>query len=290
MPKANGKKYNELTNEDKDKIIELYSSGLTYKEVIKQFPITKRALPKVIKEYGINAKRKNGYTLNEDYFEVIDTEHKAYWLGFIAADGCITETNYFAISLKDKDILEELKADIEFSGDIYSPKSNQGTYYRINFSSKKICDDLRKLGITERKSLSYNKLPNIRHGLLRHFIRGYFDGDGTIYSSITKTYNPNKTSFTNNYAMRIIATKDFCKALLNEIYSEIGYTGKITKSNNEYMFYYSIYKNQALVNFYWYLYHNSSIYLKRKHRIWLKFMGSLEEKSSMEKQGELLED
>lgn len=289
MPKANGKKYNELTKEDKDKIIELYSSGLTYKEVMDKFPITKRALPKVISEYGINAKRKNKYTLNENYFENITTEHQAYWLGFIAADGCITDANYFAISLKDKDILMQLKADINFSGDIYSPKNNQGVYYRINFSSEKFCNDLRKIGITERKSLSYNKLPNIRHGLIRHFIRGYFDGDGTIYSSTTKTYNPKNVSITENYAMKIIATKEFCKELTDEIFSEIGYVGKIVKSKSEHMYYYSIYKNQALKDFYWYLYHNSSIYLKRKHKIWLNFLGSLEEKSSMEKQGELLE-
>lgn len=283
MPVAKGKTYKDLTREDKNKIVELYSSGLTYKEILNVFPVTRRSLPLIMKEYNINSKRKNGYSLNEEYFKDITNEHQAYWLGFIAADGCITESNYFAISLKDKDILEEFKKDINFSGDVYSPKSKAGTYYRINFSSKEFCDNLRTLGILERKSLTYNNLPNIRHGLLRHFIRGYFDGDGTIYSAITTTHNPKGISYTENYAMKIIATKGFCEKLKNEIYEEIGYEGKIVKSKNKEMFYYSIYKNKALHDFYWYMYHNSSIYLKRKHDTWKKFLGSLEEKSSMEK-------
>lgn len=52
------------------------------------------------------------------------------------------------------------------------------------------------------------------------------------------------------------------------------------------MYYYCIYKNQALIDFYWYIYCNSSIYLKRKHNIWMNFLGSLEEKSFKEKWGE----
>lgn len=278
MPKAKGKNYRQLSDDDKNLIIKLYSSGLNFKEIMEIIPMTKRALPQVLKENNINTKRRNRYSLNEDYFETIDTEHKAYWLGLIAADGCITSANYFAITLKDEDILKELKKDLHFSGDIYSPQSKYGIYYRINFSSKKICNDLRKLGISENKSLTYNNFPNIRHGLIRHFIRGYFDGDGSIGGYTTTTYNPKNISKVKNYSMNIIATEQFCKNLYEEIYSEIGYKGKINKSyNSKFMFYYTIYKNSALKDFYWYIYHNCSIYLKRKYNIWNEFLGSLEE-------------
>ena len=289
MPKGLGKGYKELTKKEKEAIVKSYNDGIYIKDLIKLYKTTKRAIPMVLKEYNINSKRKNRYTLNENYFETIDTEHKAYWLGFIAADGCITKTNYFAISLKDEDILLKFKNDLEYTGEVYNPQYNKGEniYSRINFSSKKLCDDLRKLGIYENKSLTYNKLPNIPDNLMHHFIRGYFDGDGSINRSGSWTYHSKiKNTYSDHYYIRykvcIIATYDFCVNLNNYIKDKINYNGKIRKHNKSEMYYYNIYDKKALKNFYEYIYKDATIYLNRKYNIWKDFLGSYEEKSSLE--------
>lgn len=275
MAKALGRNENMLTIEEKESIVNDFLIGMEVRDLIIIYNTTKRAIPKILKEYGINTKRKNRYTLNENYFEIIDTEHKAYWLGFIAADGCITNTNYFAIALKDEDILLQLKRDLEYTGDVYAPKQNLNTdYYRLNFSSKKLCDDLRALGIHECKSLSYNSLPNLDNALMPHFIRGYFDGDGSLYQGESFNYNKDRTEkyFNSYFRFNIIATESFCSCLNNYLKDIIHYEGKIHPHSNSDMYYYNVYSKQAILNLYNYLYTNSTVYLNRKYNIWQDFL------------------
>ena len=276
MPISKGKNYKALSCEEKDLIVEAFCSGENIPELVKKFKTTRRAIPEVLKEYDIYTLRKGRYTLDEDYFNSIDTERKAYWLGLIAADGCVTESNYFAISLKDREILEKLKNDLNFSGDIYIPKTKEGTYYRLNFSSKRICDALRSCGISERKSLIFNDLPKMRSGLIRHFFRGYFDGDGTISSSVSTTVNTHSSYTHDNYQMHIIATDKFCEVIKEIVYEETGYELSIVQSKSKGMSYAKIFKNKALKDMYWYMYHNTDLYLERKHNKWLQFLSSLE--------------
>lgn len=280
MPAPNGKGYKQLTEKDKIEIVEAFHSGKTVAEIVRELKTTRRAVPQVLKEFELPTKRKNRYHLNENYFKEIDTPEKSYWLGLIASDGCITSKNYFAIALKDKDLLERLKDALEFTGDVYIPKTKKGTYYRINFSSKIMCDDLRRHGIKENKSKSYDKLPNIRKGLIRHFIRAYFDGDGCISSSVSTTHINGKKYKNNNYQAYIVATEGFCKEFQKLLYEETGYECRIKDSRTPEMKYAKIFDNQCLYDFYWYIYHNCDLYLERKHDKWKEFLGSLEERSS----------
>ena len=280
MSKGLGKGYKDLNKEEKEAIVEDYYKGIMVKDLIKIHNTTRRAVPAVLKEYNINTRRKNHYTLNEDYFETIDTEHKAYWLGFIAADGCITDTNYFAISLKDRDILLELKKDLEYTGEIYYPEynNNENIYSRINFSSKKICNDLRKHGIHENKSFTYNNLPNISDDLMPHFIRGYFDGDGSVYvSKSRKNINKGSDKVYNTYNFNIIATKEFCENLNAYLSPILLYNSKIPKHVGSNMYYYKISNKDILIKIYNYLYKDSTIYLNRKYNIWREILGSITE-------------
>ena len=285
MPKGLGKGYAQLTEEEKNNIVIDYYKGISIKDLIKIHKTTQRAVPQVLKERDINTNRKNHYTLNENYFEIINTEHKAYWLGFIAADGCITETNYFAMSLKDKEILLELKKDLEYTGDIYitSSSTEDYKYYRINFSSKKLCDDLRNLGIYENKSLTYDNLPDISDDLMPHFIRGYFDGDGSINSYYVRKYTDKKGKQKKRktpllrFSFGIVATENFCVELNNYLKNIINYDGKINKHNTKPVSYYNICDKKAMKRFYNYIYNNATIYLVRKYNIWQDFLGSLEE-------------
>jgi hypothetical protein len=121
---------------------------------------------------------------NEDYFEIIDTPEKAYFLGFIFADGCLIdnpkEYRYklnIKIHNKDEEILKKFISLLDSEVEIW--RSNHRDISEIGFSSKKMINDLKNLGLHQNKTYTID-YPNIDENLERHFLRGYFDGDGCI--------------------------------------------------------------------------------------------------------------
>ncbi len=132
---------------------------------------------------------------NEDYFENIDTEEKAYWLGFIAADGSVVKSSeynsyrlYINLSHVDKNHLEKFRNAIgandivlqEYTSTIGFCNPNGTTTSRIVLNSLKLCEDLAKYHIHQRKSYDI-EMPNIDNDLIPHYLRGLFDGDGSYY-------------------------------------------------------------------------------------------------------------
>jgi hypothetical protein len=118
---------------------------------------------------------------NHSYFENIDSEDKAYFLGFIYADGYIVKNgrNRLIINIhtKDQHILEDLIVCIDGKMNIWNQKGRN--ICQISISGKKIVEDLIKHGLHQNKTFTI-KYPNIPVELERHFLRGYFDGDGCI--------------------------------------------------------------------------------------------------------------
>lgn len=120
--------------------------------------------------------------LNENYFEVIDTERKAYWLGLIMADGCVrnADSRYcLSISLKNEDgyLIENFKNDLESEANVYVDSYKR---HSIKVWSKKLFNDLHRHGVFPNKT-GNETFPNINDNLKHHFVRGFFDGDGTIH-------------------------------------------------------------------------------------------------------------
>jgi hypothetical protein len=127
--------------------------------------------------------RKSKYTLNHHFFDVIDTEEKAYWLGFITADGCIhvgaDGKRRVSVQLADYDANHLQKMARDFGSDqpvrCYSKRSEAV----IVFSSLPLVRSLDLLGVGPRKS-GVVKPWDGPAVLLRHYWRGMVDGDGTI--------------------------------------------------------------------------------------------------------------
>jgi hypothetical protein len=144
-----------------------------------------------IKEYNKNIDRKQKnyvkrkkYFYDEEFFENINNEEKAYFLGFVFADGSVVyDKKKFRYQLtlklhtKDNHILESFIKSV--NGEMKVWKHRQREISEVHFSGKKITNDLIKLGATPRKTFTLC-YPNIDKNLERHFLRGYFDGDGCI--------------------------------------------------------------------------------------------------------------
>lgn len=146
---------------------------------------------------GIHSNRR----VRQDIFSSIDTEFQAYLLGLYASDGNINEKRKtFRIHVQEqdaniiytiKDIIAPDSRTFTFQNRVcISPRNgkvyNGSNSFGVDINSSKICNDLVNLGIGYNKTYSENKIPNINKDLIRHFIRGYFDGDGTISGSYVK--------------------------------------------------------------------------------------------------------
>jgi len=165
--------------------------------------------------------KKRLYTLNESYFEIIDTQDKAYFLGLTVADGNISKKlpnrqQVLKLGLIDKEPLEVFAKYLETNKKIYTidnsknkSRYSQKTSYRLDITSQKICDDLANLGVLPNKTFNEN-IPNIPDNLFHHFVRGFFDGDGSVFLAKNRTEDVSlNVTFSGSH--------DFLKALLDKV-------------------------------------------------------------------------
>lgn len=123
------------------------------------------------------------YTLNQGFFDEVTTEAQAYWLGFVTADGCVSQTkknNALIVGLhaSDRDHLVQMSADLGSNRPLWSSPTRP--VVTATFHSIRLVEALGRLGIGPRKSITVEPWhgPN---NLMRHYWRGMFDGDGSIY-------------------------------------------------------------------------------------------------------------
>lgn len=274
--------YDKLSLDDKKNIInKYYNTSYNFNELADIFSYSKRAISKVLKEANINTKRINRYCLNENYFKLIDSEQKAYILGLIYADGYVGNKDYnnIVLGLKDKEIIYEIASIIEYTGPIR--KSKKGGYenskesYVLNFSSKIMAEDLRKIGLYPNKSLSIAELPSLRDDLIRHFIRGYFDGDGSIILSKHTSYhivNGNMKKYIYpSYSFGLLETEMFLKNIA--LITNFNHV-KIINTRTEKIKELRVCAKCEFLNIFNYLYEGSTICLNRKYNKWLEIMSA----------------
>lgn len=156
-----------------------------------------------------NSEAKRRYTINEHYFDVIDTPDKAYILGLLYADGYNNSTiNSIVLSLdiKDIDLLEKIKIKCGSNKPLncYSYKHKDGCADRhpciLTLTSKHMCEQLTKHGVVPNKSLILNFPKFLPSNLYSHFFRGYFDGDGCLYHNGKENKN----------LLQLTSSKKFC--------------------------------------------------------------------------------
>lgn len=272
-----GKSYRDLNSYDKYRIVDYYykNKDISMDNIAINLNISDRAVRRVLKEEGINTRLKNRYILDENYFDCIDTESKAYILGFIYADGFVGDEkfNNIVIAVNDLEILEFIAKEFKFTGNIR--KTNKGGFenskcgYSLNFSSKIMASRLREIGLYPNKSLTIDTLPQIDKKLVRHFIRGYFDGDGSIVLSHNTSYYKAIDGVIKyiypTYCFMILGTKGFLEEIIKE--AEFNYA-KIHNTKSEKIKCIKINAKKEFNNIFKYLYDNSTIKLQRKYNKW----------------------
>ena len=178
----------KLQKFNEEHVLELYKSGKNLIEISKIYgtPTRTTQVKKILLKNNIEIRSNRKRALNENFFEKIDTKEKAYLIGLILSDGSIDNTGYgFSFISKDLDLVELFKEKIESEHKIckvetFDKRTNKTyTRYTLHICSKLIVKHLNNLGITNNKSFTCD-LPEINSDLFWHFLRGLFDGDGSI--------------------------------------------------------------------------------------------------------------
>lgn len=179
---------------NKEQIIELYKSGKRIKDIGANFGKTEGWMQRYFKREGIKARIRGHssrkYNLDITFFDKIDNENKAYFLGLLYADGSNRDGRIrLVLQEKDKEILEKLSVLIYkenrpllIKKSIYKYKGKEEIKinYELSMSSVDMAHKLTELGCMPNKSFKITFPEFLSKELRRHFIRGYFDGDGCI--------------------------------------------------------------------------------------------------------------
>ena len=220
--------------------------------------------------------KKYPYTCNYHYFDEIDTEEKAYWLGFLTADGWInkskkTNAGVTGIELQYGDIGHLKKFNKSISGNyqitdrwrtcsLSKDKEKKNHMCCIRIFSSIMYNSLEKIGFSKNKSYDFN-IPKLQSNLIRHYVRGYFDGDGCF------TFT-NKSFHINFITASKALSCDVSKILQAENFnvSESNYTTDF----DTVMYKLDIYRQQDKINFLDWIYADANVYLDRKYKKYLK--------------------
>lgn len=181
----------KLTIEQELKLCEEYTNRkIKEKDLQIKYGICNLSIRNIRKRHNIPRRSKIGIDtidFDEDYFETIDTPAKSYYLGFISADAHIKpNTLSIGLSIKDISLLEnfkkELKSDHSIKFRSKFLKSTQKSYEHcyLNITRLKLYQDLIKHGIGPNKSKELSIPKTISDELIKDFVRGYIDGDGTF--------------------------------------------------------------------------------------------------------------
>lgn len=270
--KRNGLKSNYRKNgilkSDIQDICKLYENGKTAKEILAKYSHKikcENTIINIVARNGI-APRPRGTqpTFNVNYFENIDTEEKAYFLGLFLTDGNVCKlkrnTNQYKIQIalqyKDKYIIEKFKRAICAENKISHYKKGKRNEAIFPIQSKKMAKDLRKYGVYENKTFTTELCYGVPENLFRHYIRGIFDGDGTVH--ITKKRNQFRFGFygTHKILEQIqVYLNQQAGITINSIYNKPTVSFILNS------------KQQDIINFYKFIYSNASIYLERKKKL-----------------------
>ncbi|MEC1524456.1 helix-turn-helix domain-containing protein [Neobacillus niacini] len=246
-----GKKY---TEEVVDEVERLVGLGLTGREIAQKLDVSEAWISYKLKERDLYRERGPSPNIRRnDYFDNIDSEDKAYFLGLLVADGCIREN--YSIHL----ILQREDSDAVMGFTMYIGAEGKFKFlherrdypkwkktYGVRFKSKYMYHSLLQLGVKPRKS-GKEVMPDIPEHLVPHFIRGYFDGDGLTCVGPARKYS------------------GFCgsKEMLVSIQKHLGTNLTIHEEKGTCKFSGGIQFSKELYD---YMYSNATIWLDRKRR------------------------
>lgn len=281
MNKKGKLNYNEIvfSNDELEYIKREYINGISSTKIGKALNVSHKVILKALRRMNVDINQSRSsrkYNVESDYFDIIDTQNKAYILGLLFADGnnCISKGNIrIALQEDDVEILEKIRKEMHYEKELtyidYSNKNDFGyTYknqYKIDIYSTHMCKSLEKVGMIPNKSLIL-RFPDIDKSLYRHFIRGYYDGDGSICRQIKSV---------NNHSINITITSTllFCEKVSDILKKELNINSHVydASCHNGVTKVLAITGRNNCKHFLDWIYEDSKMYLQRKYNRYCEY-------------------
>lgn len=253
---------NEATKEKYDKAIKEYlNNKKSLTQISKDFSLSRGKLTSYMKILDIKIiNKQNDSDIKENIFDNINTEEKAYWLGFLYADGYISKDGVIELGLQERDLehIKKFKKFLNSKNKICYRKNTKS--YRLSFRNKHMVKSLKDKGVINNKSLilTYPDESILPKYLTRHFIRGFFDGDGYLGIKNQNGKTTGRLGITSG-------SPTFIKELIKAMnWKELSI--RKDKRNNSYVIEWSSFLTYFMLLE---LYNNSIIYLDRKYEKFL---------------------
>lgn len=265
-----------VTDEQISNICSAYENGATSTALAKKYKVNDETIRRWLKISGVKMRASRdslAAPINNEYFDIIDSEDKAYWLGYLVADACIGKSAgtrrslRFYLAKKDEWAIEQFAKDISYKGKLRDVRSKNQK--GICFNNPHLCSSLINKGyLSWKESGSARLLDSLDSTLIHHFIRGFFDGDGSV------SYQVRKRRKKPAYNFCIVADKNHYEALdkIRLIISEeVGLPPKDIKIRNTCIFI-GWNGNNQVERFAEWLYKDATRYLPRKKAIFDSLM------------------
>lgn len=262
-----------ITEELKQDIIKYYQSQpMTLKQVADKYGLSNPTVGKILKDVPKYTKSKiKNPNLKEDFFQNIDCEEKAYFLGLLIADGNVfipsdggrQASISITLDLNDEYMLQKFKDIVNSNTSIGHDGRGCG---QIAVRSNIMAKDLAKYGVVPRKS-EYTYLPEIEDKYMSHLIRGILDGDGSIQAKLNKNNKfLHSISFCGTHQL-MQDISDYCFNKLSLKKKPTIYDYKDRKLSET-----KIQNINDMTKFGNWIYRDANIFLIRKKNIYLDFI------------------
>jgi DNA-binding transcriptional regulator WhiA len=246
---------------DWDRLTQEYIDGKDAVALASQYRVHSSIIYSHLEKMGIDRRRsgdvRRRYHFNERYFCRLDSANSCYWLGFLFADGSISEvSNALRVNLQASDAahLQALLMDLETTSHQVKYKVTSGhSVAGIAITSLYLRQDLASWGMAQPKN--ERQIPPMPQQFKRHFIRGYFDGDGSI--------SVHGTLKREDWKASIVSTSHSMVGQIASAILEVAIPCSIYSPTNTNLWYLSIGGNQVKRFGQW-LYTDASRYLTRK--------------------------
>lgn len=277
-------------SEEEDKIIiEELAKGTGYNQVGRIIHCDKSLIARRAQELQcfVHSYRHKNRDMIENYFEVIDSEEKAYFLGLLYTDGNVRRVRESSkqvrlqLQLQDEPIIQKFKEALNADCQILYDKRPGKECAGIEITNQKLFDDLGKYGIVPNKTYESKSLPNVSQDLIIPFLRGLFDGDGVF--AFANNYEDASVGYIAYYENEVKQFQEYIDYFIGkEEHNAIRHKDDNTGSNYNCSW---RGRNQVL-RILTLLYRNATIYLPRKYEKYQRLLATY----PPEKQEEILNE
>lgn len=266
-----------FSKQQEQEIVSYYLSTGSVAKTAKHIHVQRHNIIPILSKNNIKTKgvgqNNRKYNIDEHYFDTINTPNKAYIFGLLDADGCVCASDYsiiIGLQAEDKYLLERINQEMGNTKPLmFVQKSLENPkwkdMYRLVIYSETMQNALIVKGMIPRKSLRIVYPSWMPDNLHKHFIRGYFDGNGCIHQYRTDIFDP---------VVELCSTKNFCSELIKICKEHLNIEAHMYeahKSHDGIMYNFRIHRREDVRRFCEWIYDGADIYMKRKCNRYIEY-------------------